>query len=159
MKIVLLIQCCIVVTCASAQQTGISHTLLKETKAAFVRQVKKECDSFPVHLNDSLAKSKIGFFNRDFQTQLFRKAQSVSYWYCLDRFADNRLLYFEVVSFYFTNQAEKNALVSKITASGRKILRNKVMVGFKIKEASNELAIIYSSSSLHPQIKAFFEAY
>src|SRR5688572_4731879 len=103
MKFILLIQCCFVVTCASAQQTGISHTLLKETKTAFVSQVKKECDSFPEHLDDSLAKGRIGFFNRDFQTQLFSKAKSVSYWYCLNRTTDNHRLHFEVVSFYFAS--------------------------------------------------------
>ena len=122
----------------------------------FSEQSKIQIDEKSIHANDDLAKQRIEFLNKDFKTDSFNNAASVSYLNYLSA-EDNERIHLGVIGLSFHSCNELNQSYLSVTSSNRSNFMVKVLTRFIVLKRDKSLIFIYSETPFHGEVRSFMK--
>lgn len=151
--LVLLFALPVIGSCSDRAATGAEY-FTKQVIHHFSQQTKIPIDETSIHTGDAIAKQRIEFFNKDFKTDNFSNATTVSYMNYLST-QDKEPIHLGVASLEFSNCTDLEKSYSSVTSSNRSNFMIKVLTRFIVLKRDKTLIFIYSETPFQSDVRTF----
>lgn len=141
--------------CAEQKPSSADY-YLRQVIHHFSEQSKIEIDEKAINVNNAIAKQRIDFLNKDFNTENFSTAKTVSYINYLST-ENNERIHLGVIALEFDSCDDMDKSYSSVVSSKRTNFMVKVLTRFIVLKRGKNIIFIYSETPFQDNVRAFMK--